>query len=272
VFWEDTRLYVRVYVRTSACVALHLSTGCRVSSQNSCFTLTRTLIRQFTNGQLDQNTRGSQCACVPFSNQKGVTKHTYVFYGPKGPRKYCTYQNGTYHLVRSCVCTRVRTMVLQYRTRVRTNITLSKKRLEIQALRCNGKTSGRCQHRTSRIRVLPCLLTLTSPRLWSAPSCGCSTLGSTVAEVPLTRPSTVASLSRMLSCLFVTRFHRRLQSTTIPHSAFLVVLQLSFCRLSFLLLCIAIPADEGGKVASGLLLCTYCHVMSQRTRVPWYVL
>ncbi len=35
-----------------------------------------------------------------------------------------------------------------------------------------------------------------SPRLWTAPSCGCSTLGSTVAEVPLTRPSTVASLSR----------------------------------------------------------------------------
>jgi hypothetical protein len=55
----------------------------------------------------------------------------------------------------------------------------------------------------SRIHVLPCLLTLMSPRLWSAPSCGCSTLGSTVAEVPLTRPSTVASLSRMLSCLFV---------------------------------------------------------------------
>ncbi len=57
--------------------------------------------------------------------------------------------------------------------------------------------------------VLPCLLTLMSPRLWSAPS---STLGSTVAEAPLTRPSTVASLSRTLSCLFVTRFHRRLQS------------------------------------------------------------
>ncbi len=39
------------------CVALHslpLSTGCRVSSQN---------------------TRGSQCTCVPFSNQKVVTKH-----------------------------------------------------------------------------------------------------------------------------------------------------------------------------------------------------
>ncbi len=28
-----------------------------------------------------------------------------------------------------------------------TNITLSQKRLEIQALRCNGNTSGRCQHR-----------------------------------------------------------------------------------------------------------------------------
>ncbi len=28
-----------------------------------------------------------------------------------------------------------------------TNITLSQKRLEIQALRCNGDTSGRCQHR-----------------------------------------------------------------------------------------------------------------------------
>jgi hypothetical protein len=40
----------------------------------------------------------------------------------------------------------------------------------------------------------------------------CSTLGSTVAEVPLSRPSTVTSLSRMLSCLFVTRFHRHLQS------------------------------------------------------------
>ncbi len=57
--------------------------------------------------------------------------------------------------------------------------------------------------------MLPCLLTLMSPRLWSAPSCGFSTLGSTVAEVPLTRPSAVASLSRMLSSLFVTRFHRR---------------------------------------------------------------
>ncbi len=45
----------------SLCVALHslpLSTGCRVSSQN---------------------TRGSQCTCVPFSNQKVVTYHV-VYY------------------------------------------------------------------------------------------------------------------------------------------------------------------------------------------------
>ena len=38
----------------------------------------------------------------------------------------------------------VRTMVHVYTC---TNITLSQKRLEIQALRCNGDTSGRCQHR-----------------------------------------------------------------------------------------------------------------------------
>ena len=42
-------------------------------------------------------------------------------------------------------------MVLQYQWYVRTytctNITLSQKQLEIQALRCNRDTSGRCQHR-----------------------------------------------------------------------------------------------------------------------------
>ncbi len=44
------------------------------------------------------------------------------------------------------------TRVLEYqkmvrvRTRVRTNITLSQKRLEIQALRCNGDTSGTRVH------------------------------------------------------------------------------------------------------------------------------
>ncbi len=36
------------------------------------------------------------------------------------------------------------TMVWQYTC---TNITLSQKQLEIQALRCNGDASGRCQHR-----------------------------------------------------------------------------------------------------------------------------
>ena len=55
--------------------------------------------------------------------------------------------------------------------------------------------------------MLPYLLTLMSP------TSGFSTLGSTVAEVPLTRSSTLASLSRILSCIFVTRFHRHLQNS-----------------------------------------------------------
>ncbi len=61
------------------CVALHslpVSTGCRVSSQN---------------------TRGSQCTCVPFSNQKVVTEHyTYV-------RTY-TCTNGMPYVLRNDYC------------------------------------------------------------------------------------------------------------------------------------------------------------------------
>jgi hypothetical protein len=51
--WKRAHMCTRA--RECRCVALHslpLSTGCRVSSQN---------------------TRGSQCTCVPFSNQKVVT-------------------------------------------------------------------------------------------------------------------------------------------------------------------------------------------------------
>ncbi len=69
-------------------------------------------------------------------------------------------------------CTMVRTMVHVYHT----NITFSLKRLEIQALRCNGDTinSGRCQHRRHhgtrvlvRTRVVPWYLvdTCTSTRV-----------------------------------------------------------------------------------------------------------
>jgi hypothetical protein len=53
-----------------------------------------------------------------------------------------------------CTYTPLGTMVHVYHGRVRTrvqytctNITLSQKQLEIQALRCNGDASGRCQHR-----------------------------------------------------------------------------------------------------------------------------
>jgi hypothetical protein len=70
--------------------------------------------------------------------------------------------------------------------------------------RCPGRRSAGSGG-TPRRRRGSCLLTLLSPRLWSASSCGFSTLGSTAAEVPFTRSSTVASLSRMLS--FVIRFH-----------------------------------------------------------------
>jgi hypothetical protein len=70
------------------CVSLHslpLSTGCRVSSRNP---------------------RGSQCTCVPFSNQKGVTQH------------YSTYDLRTYYNVMS---TYVRTYV-RTGTDVRTEV------------------------------------------------------------------------------------------------------------------------------------------------------
>ncbi len=79
--------------------------------------------------------------------------------------------------------------------------------------------------------MLPCLLTLMSPRLWSAPSCGFSTQCSTVAEVPLTRPSTVASLSRIL--------RHRLPSAPAEQAVawvrgegrcLVVVLQVGFCH------------------------------------------
>jgi hypothetical protein len=46
--------------------------------------------------------------------------------------------------IRTCTYVPVVRTTIWY---VRTNMTLSQKRLEIQALRCNGETSGRCQHR-----------------------------------------------------------------------------------------------------------------------------
>ena len=52
-------------------------------------------------------------------------------------RSHMHHQHGTLVHV-------VGTMVLSYTC---TNLTLSQTRLEIQALRCNGDTSGRCQHR-----------------------------------------------------------------------------------------------------------------------------
>jgi hypothetical protein len=75
--------------------------------------------------------------------------YAHVYYEYHIVRTYTsTYCYGTYVRTQNhgTSGTRIRTMVP--RTYLRsTNITLSQKQLEIQALRCNRDTSGRCQHR-----------------------------------------------------------------------------------------------------------------------------
>jgi hypothetical protein len=95
----------------------------------------------------------------PHHHPPSPPPHHHHHYTPPPPHARThvrTYKRLEIQALRCNDGTRVRTMV---RTRVRTNTTLSQKRLEI------GHTTP-----TSRIHVLPCLLTLMSPRLWSAPS------------------------------------------------------------------------------------------------------
>jgi hypothetical protein len=68
-----------------------------------------------------------------------VPSGTYQRYGIHG-----TTCDHWYHWY---TCTSGTSTMVLASTHVRTNITLSQKRLEIQALRCNGETSERCQHR-----------------------------------------------------------------------------------------------------------------------------
>ncbi len=131
--------------------------------------------------------------------------------------------------------------------------------------------------------MLPCLLTLMSPCLWSAPSCGCSTLGSTVAEVPLTRPSAVASLSRMLSCLFV---RHPLPSAPAKQAVawirgegrcLMVILQVGFCyalhvgTVVWAAVAAAVAVPLGGWVASYSLVPWYGHTYVRYVRTYTYV-
>ena len=79
---------------------------------------------------------------------------TEVYHGTRVPwytsvevLEYHTNWYQWYHGTFFSYGTRVRTSTMvPTGTCVQINITLSQKQLEIQALRCNGDTSGRCQH------------------------------------------------------------------------------------------------------------------------------
>jgi hypothetical protein len=69
---------------------------------------------------------------------------------------------------------------------------------------------------TSSTHTVPSLCTLLSPRRWSAPSRGFSTLGSIITWTPGNRCSSLCSASRMLSWRSVARFQYKIINSLAP--------------------------------------------------------